>query len=79
MQALDARPGAWTGQVLARVVEWQLEHPVGDKDACTAWLKAEFAAGRISVEAAPAATSSKRGKTGGSGSAPKKAKKAEGA
>ncbi|KAI0638969.1 hypothetical protein C8Q77DRAFT_1078625 [Trametes polyzona] len=45
-------PGPWTGQVLARVVEWQLEHPQGTKEECEAWLRAEHAAGRITVSAA---------------------------
>ncbi|KAL1699400.1 hypothetical protein EV121DRAFT_265176 [Schizophyllum commune] len=44
-----ARPGPWTGKVLARVVDWQLEHPGGTKDACVAWLKEEHAAGRLEV------------------------------
>lgn len=44
-----ASPGPWTGQVLARIVEWQLEHPQGTKDECEAWLRAEQAAGHINV------------------------------
>ncbi|TRM65648.1 hypothetical protein BD626DRAFT_485438 [Schizophyllum amplum] len=45
-----AKPGPWTGAVLARVVDWQLEHPEGAKDACAAWLKDEHAAGRLEVD-----------------------------
>jgi tRNA nucleotidyltransferase (CCA-adding enzyme) len=41
------KPGAWTGRVLAKVLEWQLEYPDGTKEQCTAWLKAEHEAGRI--------------------------------
>ncbi|KAL1749131.1 hypothetical protein HDZ31DRAFT_28242 [Schizophyllum fasciatum] len=50
-----ARPGPWTGKVLARVVDWQLEHPGGARDACVAWLQAEHAAGRLEVSAEPPA------------------------
>jgi tRNA nucleotidyltransferase (CCA-adding enzyme) len=45
-----SQPGAWTGQVLAQVIEWQLGHPDGTMDECEAWLKAEHEAGRIHVE-----------------------------
>ncbi|KAI8983356.1 hypothetical protein BD414DRAFT_515839 [Trametes punicea] len=44
-----ASPGPWTGQVLARVVEWQLEHPDGTKEECEAWLRSEQAAGNITT------------------------------
>ncbi|KZT22100.1 hypothetical protein NEOLEDRAFT_1157898 [Neolentinus lepideus HHB14362 ss-1] len=46
---LGAKPGPWTGQALARVIEWQLDHPQGTKDECAAWLKSEHAEGRIEV------------------------------
>ncbi|OBZ79815.1 CCA tRNA nucleotidyltransferase, mitochondrial [Grifola frondosa] len=49
-----SKPGPWTGHVLARVIEWQLEHPQGTKDECEAWLAAERQAGRITVEDPPA-------------------------
>ncbi|RDX56319.1 hypothetical protein OH76DRAFT_1414683 [Lentinus brumalis] len=49
VKMLGASPGPWTGQVLARVVEWQLEHPEGTKQECEAWLVAEQAAGNIST------------------------------
>jgi len=44
---LDRAPGAWTGVVLDKVIEWQLEHPAGTKDDCAEWLKIEHCAGRI--------------------------------
>ncbi|KAI0719119.1 hypothetical protein C8T65DRAFT_636843 [Cerioporus squamosus] len=49
VKMLGASPGPWTGQVLARVVEWQLEHPEGTKQECEAWLVGEQAAGNIST------------------------------
>jgi len=55
-----ARPGAWTGHVLARVMEWQLQNPKGTIDECTAWLKEEQSAGRIDIDSEPA---SKRART----------------
>ncbi|KAJ7785788.1 hypothetical protein B0H16DRAFT_1295113 [Mycena metata] len=55
-----ARPGAWTGQILARVMEWQLQNPKGTIDECTAWLKEEQSAGRIDIDSEPA---SKRART----------------
>ncbi|KAJ7151520.1 hypothetical protein C8R46DRAFT_1166436 [Mycena filopes] len=54
------RPGAWTGHVLARVMEWQLQNPKGTVEECTAWLKEEQNAGRIDIDAEPA---SKRPRT----------------
>ncbi|KII94426.1 hypothetical protein PLICRDRAFT_172076 [Plicaturopsis crispa FD-325 SS-3] len=68
-----SRPGQWTGQVLARVVEWQLAHPKGTQEECVAWLKAEQAAGRVQVDDAPPATA-KRPKPA-DGAASKKAKR----
>jgi tRNA nucleotidyltransferase (CCA-adding enzyme) len=67
------KPGPWTGTVLARVIEWQLEHPSGSKDECAGWLKAERAAGRITVDDPVAAP--KRGKGGAGEGAAKKAKR----
>ncbi|KAI0825228.1 hypothetical protein BC628DRAFT_1320460 [Trametes gibbosa] len=64
-----ANPGPWTGQVLARVVEWQLEHPQGTKDECEAWLRAEQAAGNINT------SFSKRTKEGDIDARTKKAKR----
>ncbi|KAI0651437.1 hypothetical protein C8Q79DRAFT_899091 [Trametes meyenii] len=64
-----AGPGPWTGQVLARVVEWQLEHPQGTKEECKTWLTAEQAAGRINTSAG------KRVKDGNADAKAKKAKR----
>ncbi|EGO02775.1 hypothetical protein SERLA73DRAFT_176148 [Serpula lacrymans var. lacrymans S7.3] len=51
VQALGGnKAGPWTGIILARVMEWQLEHPSGSKVDCIAWLQAEQAAGRIDVD-----------------------------
>jgi tRNA nucleotidyltransferase (CCA-adding enzyme) len=47
------KPGQWTGQALASIVEWQLGHPTGTKDECIAWLKDERDAGRIKSEDPP--------------------------
>jgi tRNA nucleotidyltransferase (CCA-adding enzyme) len=77
IEAMGAsKPGAWTGQILARVIEWQLEHPDGTMVECEAWLRAEREAGRIRVEENCAPDSaSKRIKVTGSGPATKKAKR----
>ncbi|KAI9059577.1 hypothetical protein FKP32DRAFT_1579611 [Trametes sanguinea] len=69
VKLLGASPGPWTGQVLARVVEWQLERPAGTKEECEAWLQAEHAAGRIT------ASNGKRGKEGDADAKAKKAKR----
>jgi tRNA nucleotidyltransferase (CCA-adding enzyme) len=61
---------------LARLVEWQLEHPVGTKDESETWLKAEHEAGRINVgENIVPGPSGKRAKVTGDGSAMKKARR----
>ncbi|KAJ7480166.1 hypothetical protein B0H11DRAFT_1725232 [Mycena galericulata] len=36
-----AKPGAWTGHILAQVMQWQLQNPKKTVDDCTAWLKGE--------------------------------------
>ena len=81
MQILGAaRPGQWTGEVLARVVEWQLAHPPpeGSKEAAEAWLREEHAAGRINTENPPSGVMpSKRGKDAGKDGKTKKAKRSE--
>ncbi|KAI0358943.1 poly A polymerase C-terminal region-like protein [Trametes cingulata] len=64
-----ASPGPWTGQVLGRVVEWQLEHPQGTKEECEAWLRAEQAAGNINTSVA------KRVQDGNADAKAKKAKR----
>lgn len=71
-----SKPGPWTGKVLARVIEWQLEHPNGTKDECEKWLQAEHEAGRIHVEEnAASGSADKRLKFTEGGSAMKKAKR----
>lgn len=70
-----SKPGAWTGQVLARVIEWQLEHPDGTRTECEAWLKAEHGAGRVCLEQNTVQGSGgKRVKVNADGSVTKKAK-----
>ena len=71
VKLLGATPGPWTGQVLARVVEWQLEHPDGTKQECEAWLRAEHEAGRIST----VSSTVKRGQDMGADAKAKKAKR----
>ncbi|KAF7986165.1 hypothetical protein HWV62_38552 [Athelia sp. TMB] len=70
-QLLGAKPGQWTGQVLAKVVEWQLGHPDGTVAECETWLKGEHEAGRIRAED----VGGKRGTGGGENSNTKKAKR----
>ncbi|KAK7064653.1 tRNA nucleotidyltransferase [Favolaschia claudopus] len=57
-----ARPGAWTGSVLARVMEWQLANPKTTLEECAAWLTDEQSAGRIDIDSEPA---TKRARTQG--------------
>ncbi|OJT13222.1 CCA tRNA nucleotidyltransferase, mitochondrial [Trametes pubescens] len=64
-----ASPGPWTGEVLARIIEWQLEHPHGTKGECEAWLRAEQAAGHINIVVG------KRVKDGSADAKSKKAKR----
>ncbi|EPQ61126.1 hypothetical protein GLOTRDRAFT_69359 [Gloeophyllum trabeum ATCC 11539] len=73
---LNAKPGPWTGQALARVVEWQLDHPQGTKEECATWLRAEHAEGRIEAvdPKAPEQATGKR-REGGGEKNPKKAKR----
>lgn len=71
-----SKPGPWTGQILARVIEWQLEHPDGTMVECEAWLRAEREAGRIRIEENCVADSAgKRTKASGNDPATKKAKR----
>ncbi|KAI0078482.1 hypothetical protein K474DRAFT_1660286 [Panus rudis PR-1116 ss-1] len=65
VQILGAsKPGPWTGQVLSRVMEWQLEHPHGTKEECEAWLREAHSSGQIDITATPSSrpAQSKRGK-----------------
>lgn len=47
---LNFKAGPWTGTVLARVVEWQLEHPEGSKGECLTWLKEQLSAGTLDID-----------------------------
>ncbi|KAJ7124812.1 hypothetical protein C8R43DRAFT_1147023 [Mycena crocata] len=58
-----AKPGAWTGHVLAEVMDWQLQNPKGTIDECAAWLKAEQSAGRINIDQGTSEPASKRART----------------
>ncbi|EIN13478.1 poly A polymerase C-terminal region-like protein [Punctularia strigosozonata HHB-11173 SS5] len=65
VQILEAgKPGSWTGGVLARVTEWQLEFPQGTKEECAQWLTAEKKAGRIDVQTAGGSGGGRAGKEG---------------
>ncbi|KAF9454980.1 hypothetical protein P691DRAFT_792086 [Macrolepiota fuliginosa MF-IS2] len=49
--ALEAKkPGAWVGQVLNKIIEWQLEHPEGTRDECIDWLRQQRGAGRLQID-----------------------------
>ncbi|KIK70401.1 hypothetical protein GYMLUDRAFT_32406 [Collybiopsis luxurians FD-317 M1] len=49
VSALHAKAGPWTGAVLARVIEWQLENPNGSKEECLSWLKERHSSGNLVV------------------------------
>jgi len=64
INALGAdRPGAWTGRVMAKILEWQLENPQGTKETCISWLKQEQHDGRLELDNVIAEPSSKRART----------------
>lgn len=42
--------GKWTGEVLSRVLEWQLANPEGTKAQCEQWLRDEHTAGRVIID-----------------------------
>ncbi|KAF8845429.1 hypothetical protein BDN67DRAFT_1065287 [Paxillus ammoniavirescens] len=50
ISVVGGKPGPHTAIMLAKVVEWQLEHPEGDKHACMNWLKEEHSSGRFHVQ-----------------------------
>ncbi|KAF9229680.1 hypothetical protein BS17DRAFT_744049 [Gyrodon lividus] len=70
------KPGPQTAVMLAKVVEWQLEHPDGDKDACISWLKEEHSSGRFSVQELTESTSGAKRIQAESRGSSKKAKRA---
>lgn len=75
LQILGAtKPGPWTGQVLAKVIEWQLDHLEGTSNECEAWLKAEHEGGNIVINEISGPVS-KRGAGAGDESKTKKAKR----
>jgi tRNA nucleotidyltransferase (CCA-adding enzyme) len=39
---LGIKPGPQTGRILESVIEWQLQHPDGSKDACQKWVIETF-------------------------------------
>lgn len=41
------KDGAWVGQILMRVIEWQFDHPHESKEACAQWLRTEHNNGRL--------------------------------
>jgi tRNA nucleotidyltransferase (CCA-adding enzyme) len=50
-QILDRKPGPWAGEILSKIITWQLEHPDGTRDDCAVWLRRERDEGRIVIEA----------------------------
>ncbi|THH17212.1 hypothetical protein EW146_g3555 [Bondarzewia mesenterica] len=70
-----AKMGQWTGRALAKVIEWQLDHPDGTKEQCAEWLKSERAAGRLVVEDDKTGAGGKRGKGDVQETAAKKSKR----
>ncbi|RDB28981.1 CCA tRNA nucleotidyltransferase, mitochondrial [Hypsizygus marmoreus] len=63
MSILNAKPGAWAGQVMAKIIVWQLENPQGTKDDCTAWLKEERRQGKLQVDDGTSEPAHKRART----------------
>ncbi|KAF5377152.1 hypothetical protein D9615_006354 [Tricholomella constricta] len=64
IKALGAtRPGVWTGEVMARILEWRLDNPDATKDECVAWLKEEQRQGRVETDKGSSEPASKRART----------------
>ena len=62
--ALGAKKhGAWVGETLAKVVEWQLEHPQGTRDDCLLWLEHERSSGNLCFDDDSLGPASKRART----------------
>lgn len=68
VRSAPKQPGPWTGRALAHVMEWQLEHPDGTKEECTAWLDEQFTKGLVSISSDPP-MDQKRAKGGKEGTA----------
>ncbi|KAG6371634.1 hypothetical protein JVT61DRAFT_9348 [Boletus reticuloceps] len=75
ISVLGGKPGPWTAVILAKVIEWQLKNPDGDKDACAAWLEEEQRSGRLDIEALVKSTSGAKRIHADSKEASKKAKR----
>ncbi|KAJ6626870.1 hypothetical protein B0H10DRAFT_1780327 [Mycena sp. CBHHK59/15] len=58
-----AKPGAWTGHVLAQVMQWQLQNPKRTRDECSTWLKGEQSSGRLNIDDGTSEPASKRART----------------
>ncbi|KAJ1924904.1 CCA tRNA nucleotidyltransferase, mitochondrial [Tieghemiomyces parasiticus] len=50
-KALGVKPGPRMGQILARIMEWQLAHPVGSVDECLHFVKEDSVIAEIVQEA----------------------------
>ncbi|KAH7883919.1 hypothetical protein F5I97DRAFT_1930135 [Phlebopus sp. FC_14] len=50
IKVVGSKPGPWTAVLLAKIVEWQLEHPDGSKDECKNWLERECSSGAINIQ-----------------------------
>lgn len=62
--ALGAKKhGAWVGETLAKVVEWQLEHPQGTRDDCLLWLEHERSSWNLCFDDDSSGPASKRART----------------
>ncbi|KAK2461707.1 hypothetical protein APHAL10511_006170 [Amanita phalloides] len=58
-----SKGGLWTGQLLARMIEWQLENPIGTKDECIKWLQREKEVGNLRLPEINPGPASKRTRT----------------
>ncbi|TDL28902.1 hypothetical protein BD410DRAFT_781466 [Rickenella mellea] len=65
-------PGSWTGQVLSKIIEWQLQHPAGSKDECIVWLKGQQAEGVIVTDDGPSQKRLKSSKDDGRAKKPRR-------
>lgn len=50
---LSKKPGQWLSGVLIKVVEWQLDNPQGNPEACKEWLKQAVDEGMIDLKVDP--------------------------
>ncbi|KAG6814460.1 hypothetical protein H0H92_007464 [Tricholoma furcatifolium] len=55
VQTLGAKQsGAWTGKVMATLLEWQLDNPGATKEEARSWLSDQQRQGKIQIDAEPA-------------------------